>query len=139
MLTNWLIGGIKVNPKDFYLYNSSQRKTIKISLLSKGEMVVVRLFETEQAFNDQFTDVLSKTLGIEVPLLQKLAPSMSDIHVLKWRCHKVMITLNPSKALGMMNSILESLKNLRYILVLFMLICSNNLLIRVKSQGMVFD
>ena len=39
--------------------------------------------ETEQAeeFNGQFTDVFSKTSESEVPLLEKTAPPMGDIHV----------------------------------------------------------
>ena len=56
--------------------------------------------ETEQAeeFNGQFTDVFSKTSENEVPLLEKSALPMSDIHVSNGVI-KMMKGLNPSKAL----------------------------------------
>ena len=40
MLTYWLVT-LRLTPKDFYRYTNSQGKTIRVSLLSKGEMVVV--------------------------------------------------------------------------------------------------
>ena len=57
--------------------------------------------ETEQAeeFNGQFTDVFSKTLEKEGPLLEKSAPPMSDIHISNEGVIKMMKGLNPSKAL----------------------------------------
>ena len=64
-------------------------------------MVVVWLSETEQAeeFNPQFTDVFSKTSESVVPLLEKSAPPMSDIHDSNEGVIKMMKRLNPSKAL----------------------------------------
>ena len=58
--------------------------------------------ETEQTegFNGQFTDVFSKTSENEVPLLEKSAPPMSDIHISNEGVIKLMKGLNPSKALG---------------------------------------
>ena len=58
--------------------------------------------ETEQAedFNGQFTDVFSKTSESEVPLLEKSAPPMSDIHISNEGVIKMMKGLNLSKALG---------------------------------------
>ena len=58
--------------------------------------------ETEQAeeFNGQFTDVFSKTSESEVPLLEKLASSMSNIHISNEGVIKTMKGLNLSKALG---------------------------------------
>ena len=59
--------------------------------------------ETEQAveFNGQFTDVFSKTSKSEVPLLEKSAPSTSDINVSNEGVIKMMKGLNSSKALGL--------------------------------------
>ena len=37
LYVNKLVGGIKVNPKDFYRYTNSQRKDNQVSLLSKGD------------------------------------------------------------------------------------------------------
>ena len=58
--------------------------------------------ETEQAeeFNGQFTDVFSKTSESEVPVLEKSAPPISDIHVSNDGVIKMMKGFNPSKALG---------------------------------------
>ena len=58
--------------------------------------------ETEQAeeFNGQFTDVFSKTSENEIPLLEKSALPMSDIHISNEGVIKMMKGLNPSNALG---------------------------------------
>ena len=58
--------------------------------------------ETEQAeeFNGQFADVVSKTSENEVPLLEKSAPPMSDMHISNEGVIKMMKGLNPLKALG---------------------------------------
>ena len=94
MYVNKLVGDIKVNPKDFYWYTNSQRKDNQKEKLS----------ETEQAeeFKGQFTDVhvFSKTSENEVPLLEKSAPPMSDIHISNEDVIKMMKGLNPSEALG---------------------------------------
>ena len=58
--------------------------------------------ETEQAeeFHGQFTDVFSKTSESEVPLFEKSAPPISDIHISNEGVIKMMKGLNPLKALG---------------------------------------
>ena len=58
--------------------------------------------ETEQAeeLNGQFTDIFSKTSESEVPVLEKSAPPLSDIHISNEGVIKMMKGLNPSKALG---------------------------------------
>ena len=53
-----------------------------------------------EEFNGQFTDVSSKTSESEVPLLEKSAPPMSDIHISNEGVIKMMKGLNPPKALG---------------------------------------
>ena len=94
---------IKVNPKEFYRYTNSQRKDNQgIPPLKRRTGSGLAESETEQpeGFNGQFTDVSSKRLESAVPLLEKSAPSMSDIHVSNEGVIKMMKGLNPSKALG---------------------------------------
>ena len=106
MYVNILVGDIKVNPKDFYGYTNCQRKDNQgIPPLKRRNGNGLAESETEQAeeFNGQFTDVFSKTLENEVPLLEKSAPPMSDIHISNESFIKLMKGLNPSnmsKALG---------------------------------------
>ena len=103
MYVNKLVGDIKVNPKDFYRYTNSQRKDNQgIPPLKRRNGSGLAQSETEQAeeFNGQFTDVFFKTSGNEVPLLEKSAPPMSDIHISNEGVIKMMKGLNSSKALG---------------------------------------
>ena len=83
MYVNKLVGDIKVNPKDFYRYTNSQRKDNQGIPPLKRRNGSGLASETEQAeeFNVQFTDVFSKTSENEVPLLEKSALPMSDIHI----------------------------------------------------------
>ena len=101
MLTNWLVT-LRLTPKDFYRYTNSQRKDNQgIPPLKRRNGSGLAESETEQAeeFNGQFTDVFSKTSENEVPLLQKSAPPMSDIHISNESVIKMLKSLNPSKAL----------------------------------------
>ena len=63
---------------------------------------MVWLSETEQAeeLNGLFIDVFSKTSENEVPLLEKSAPPMSDIHISNEGVIKIMKGLNPLKGFG---------------------------------------
>ena len=72
MLTNWLVT-LRLTAKTSIGIPTVRGKTIRISLLSKGEMVVVWLSETKQAedLDCQFTDIFSKTSESEVSLLEK--------------------------------------------------------------------
>ena len=84
LYVNKLVGDIKVNPKDFYRYTNSQWKDNQsIPPLKRRNGSGLAESETEQAeeFIGQFTDVFSKTSENEVPLLEKSAPPMSDIHI----------------------------------------------------------
>ena len=95
LYVNKLVGDIKVNPKDFYRYTNSQRKDNQdISPLKR------RNGSGLAEFNGQFTDVFSKTSENEVPLLEKSAPPLSDIHISNEGVIKIKKVLNPSKALG---------------------------------------
>ena len=103
MYANNLVGDIKVNPKDFCRYTNSQRKDNQgIPPLKRRNGSGLTESETEQAkeFNGQFTDVFSKASENEIPLLEKSAPPMSDIHISNEGVIKMMKGLNPSKALG---------------------------------------
>ena len=85
MYVNKLVGDIKVNPKDFYRYTNNQRKDNEgIPSLKRRNGRGLAESETEQAeeFNGQLADVFSKTSENEVPLLEKSAPPMSNIHIL---------------------------------------------------------
>ena len=50
--------------------------------------------------NGQFTDVFTKTVHTQVPLLDRSAPFMDEIVVTKEGVTKLLKGLNPSKALG---------------------------------------
>ena len=57
-------------------------------------------FEKAEEFNGQFTDVFTKTVHDQVPLLDRSAPFMDEIFVTKEGVTKLLKGLNPSKALG---------------------------------------
>ena len=100
---NNLIGDVKANPRDFYRYINSQKKTPKgiPSLKRKnGKDLAQSDLEKAEEFNGQFTDVFNKNEHTQVPLLDKSAPFMSDIAVSKDGVVKLLKGLNPSKALG---------------------------------------
>ena len=59
-----------------------------------------QIFEKADEFNGQFTDVFTKTVHTQVPLLDRSAPSMDEIVVTKEGVTKLLKGLNPSKALG---------------------------------------
>ena len=73
LFVNKLAGDIKVNPKDFYRYTNSQRKEISVSLLSKGETVVVWL-----------SLKLSRLRSLMVSL-QMYSPKLRKMRSLYWR------------------------------------------------------
>ena len=95
-----MVGDIKVNPKDFYRYTNSQRKDNQGIPLKRRDGSGLAESETEQAEEFSGSDVFSKTLESEIPLLQKSALPMSDIHISIEGVIKMMKGLNPSKALG---------------------------------------
>ena len=86
MLTNWLVT-LRLTPKtsiNMHVCTNSQRKDNQgIPPLKRRNGSGLAESESEQAeeFNRQFTDVFSKTSESEVPLLEKSAPPMCDIHV----------------------------------------------------------
>ena len=57
-------------------------------------------FEKAEEFNGQFTDVFTKTVHTQVPLLDRSVPFMDEIVVKKEGVTKLLKGLNPSKALG---------------------------------------
>ena len=57
-------------------------------------------FEKAEEFNGQFTDVFTKTVHNQVPLLDRSVPFMDEIVVTKEGVTKLLKGLNPSKALG---------------------------------------
>ena len=100
---NNLVGDVKANPRDFYLYINSQKKdTQGIPPLKRknGKGVAQSDLEKAEEFNGQFTDVFSKNEHTQVPLLDRSAPFMNDIAVSKDGVIKLLKGLNPSKALG---------------------------------------
>ena len=87
----------KKTPKVFYPLKKKNGMGVAQSDLEKAE-----------EFNGQFTDVFNKDEHTQVPLLDRCAPFMSDIAVSKDGVIKLLKGLNPFKALGLMNFILES-------------------------------
>ena len=76
---------LKVTPQTSIGIPTVRGKTIKDNIpplkRSSGRGLAESATEQAEEFNGQFTDVFSKTSESEVPLLEKSAPPMSDIHV----------------------------------------------------------
>ena len=106
LYVNNLVGDVKANLRDFYRYINSQRKdTQGISPLKKKNGSGIQAqsdFEKAEEFNGQFTDVFTKTVHNQVPLLDRSAPFIDEIVVTKEGVTKLkrLRGLNPSKALG---------------------------------------
>ena len=105
MLTNnWLVT-LRLTPKTSIGIPTVKGKTIRLALLSKGEMVVVWLslqlsrLKSSMVSLQMYSPKLQEN---EVPLLEKSAPPMSDIHISNEGVIKIkmMKGLNPSKVLG---------------------------------------
>ena len=97
---NNLVGDVKANPRDFYRYINSQRKdTQGIPPLKKknGSGIAQSDFEKAEEFNGQFTDVFTKTVHTQVPLLDRSVPFIDEIVVTKEGVTKLLKGLNPSK------------------------------------------
>ena len=133
MITNWLVT-LRLTPNTSIGIPTVNGKTIRVSLLSKGEMVVVWL-------SLKLSRLRSSMISLQMysPKLRKIrsfylrsAPPMSNINISNEGVIKMMKGLNPSKALGPDELHPRVLKELA-VFVLYLLICSNNLLIRVKS------
>ena len=94
---------LRLIPGIFYRYINSQSKdTQGIPPLKKknGSGIAQSDFEKAEEFNGQFTDVFTKTVHTQVPLLDRSAPFMDEIVVTKEGVTKLLKGLNPSKALG---------------------------------------
>ena len=104
LYVNNLVGDIKDNPRDFYLYINSQKKdTQGIPPLKRRNSSGLAESELEQAeeFNGQFKDVFNKSEHTQVPLPNPLAPFLEEMmHVSAEGITKLLKGLNPSKALG---------------------------------------
>ena len=103
LYVNNLVGDVKANPRDFYGYINSQRKDTKgIPPLKEknGSGIAQSDFKKAEKFNGQFTDVFTKTVHNQVPLLDTSAPFMDEIVVTKEVVTTLLKGLNPSKALG---------------------------------------
>ena len=103
LYVNNLVGDIKANPRDFYRYINSQKKdTQGIPPLKRRNGSGLAESELEQAeeFNGQFTDVFNKSEHTQVPLPNRSAPFLKEIHVSAEGVTKLLTGLNPSKALG---------------------------------------
>ena len=71
------LGDVKANPKDFYRYINSQKKSAQgIPPLKKRNGSGVAQSESEEAseLNGQFTGVFTKSEYSQVPLLDRSAP-----------------------------------------------------------------
>ena len=103
LYVNNLVGNVKANPRDFYRYINSQKKDTQGILplkMKNGKCVTQLDLEKAEEFNGQFTDVFNKNEHTQVPLLDRSAPFMNDIVISKDGVIKLLIGLNPSKALG---------------------------------------
>ena len=82
-LDKWIQVTYLLTLKTCHYTNSQKKDNQFISALKRRNSSGVAKSKTEQAkeFNGQFTNVFSKTLESEVPLLEKSAQPMSDIHI----------------------------------------------------------
>ena len=102
LYVNNFVGGIKANPRDFYLYINSQKKNTRGIAPPKrrnGSGLTESELEQTEEFNSQFTDMFIKSKHNQV-LPNRSAPFMEDIHVSAESVTKLLKGLNPSKALG---------------------------------------
>ena len=70
LYVNSLVGDVKANPKDFYLYISSQKKDthgIPPMKRKNGKGVAQSDLEKAEKFSGQFTDVFNKNEHTQVP------------------------------------------------------------------------
>ena len=84
LYVNNLVGDIKANPRDFYRYINSQKKdTQGIPPLKRknGSGLAESKLEQAEEFNGQFTDVFNKSEHTQVPLPNRSAPFLKEIHV----------------------------------------------------------
>ena len=98
---NNLVGGVKVNPIDFYRYiNSQETDRQGIPTLKKRDGSGVAESDPERAEEliGQFNDALNKTGYQEVSLTEKLAPLINNIIVSSEGVIKLLKGLNPTKA-----------------------------------------
>ena len=103
LYVNNLDGDINVSPRDFYRYiNTLKKDSQGISPLKRRKSSGLAESELEQAdeFNGQFKDVSNKNEHTQVPLSNRPAPFIEDIHVSAEGVTKLLKGLNPSKALG---------------------------------------
>ena len=106
-----MVCDIKVNTRNFYRYINSQKKDSQGVLPLKrtnGSGLAESELEQADKYNGQFTDVFNKSEHSEVPLPNRLAPFMEDIHVSAEGVTKLLKGLNPAKALGLMSCIPKS-------------------------------
>ena len=100
LYVNNLVGDIKANPRDFYRYINSQKKdTQGIPPLKRRNGSGLAESELEQA-EFQSTDVFNKSEHSQVPLPNRSAPFLTEIHVSAEGVTKLLKGLNVSKALG---------------------------------------
>ena len=97
MLTNWLVT-LRVTPKTSISIPTVKGQTIKVSLLSKGEMVVVWLSLKLSRLRSSIVSL--PMYSPKHPKIEKSAQPMSNIHISNEGVIKMMKGLNPSKALG---------------------------------------
>ena len=98
LYVNNLVGDVKANPRDFYLYINNQKKDTQcIPPLKRrnGNGVAQSILEKAEEFNGQFMDVFN-----EVPFLDRSAPFIYEIVDSKDGVTKLLKGLTPSKALG---------------------------------------
>ena len=103
LYVNNLVGDVKANLRDFYLYINSQKKDnqgIPPFKRRRGTGITASEIEQTGELYGQFTDVFNKSDHIEVPFLSRSAPFMDDIVVSNEGVTKLLKGLNPSKALG---------------------------------------
>ena len=78
---NNLVGDVKANPREFYLYINSQKKdtqSIPPQKRKNGKGVAQSDLEKAEEFNGQFTDVFNKNEHTQVPFLDRSAPFMNE-------------------------------------------------------------
>ena len=96
--------------------------------------VVLLNFEKAEEFNGQFTDVFTKTIHNQLPLLDRSVPFMDEIVVTREGVTKLLKGLNPTKALGPNELHPRALKELAKELgPIFAHLFHSNQPIRVKS------
>ena len=103
LYVNNLVGDVKANPRDFYRYFGSQKKTIKVFCPLKEEEKLVSQLQKLNRLRNLMVSLRmcsTKVIILRSQFLSRSAPFLDDIVVSNEGVTRLLKGLNPSKASG---------------------------------------